>query len=127
MTKQPARLTPAQLTIMNLLWGYGESSVAQVRKLLGERPRLARNTVQTTLARLAEKGWLAVRREGNADYYRAAPPRNAVVRGLVGQLVDTVFDGSTSGLIATLLENRRISSEEAERIRKLIDRAEREK
>ena len=46
---------------------------------------------------------------------------------MVGQLVDTVFEGSTSRLIATLLENRRISSDEAERIRQLIDAAEKEK
>src|SRR5262245_34142284 len=121
MAKQTARLTPAQLRIMNLLWEHGELGVAQVWKLLCERQNVARNTVQTTLTRLADKGWLAVRREGNADVFRAARPRNTVVRGLVGQLIDTVFEGSTSGLIATLLENRRISADEAERIRELID------
>jgi BlaI family penicillinase repressor len=127
MAKPMGRLTPAQLRIMNLLWDHGELGVAQVWKLLGERPRVARNTVQTTLARLSEKGWLSVRREGNADFFRAARPRDVVVRGMVGQLIDTVFAGSTSGLIATLLENRRISVDEAERIRELIDRAERSK
>ena len=127
MAKQSARLTPAQLRVMNLLWEHGELGVAQVWKLLDGEKRVARNTVQTTLARLADHGWLVVRREGNADLFRAARPRNAVVRGIIGQVVDTVFAGSTSGLIATLLENRRISAEEAERIRQLIDRAEGQK
>jgi len=127
MAKQSARLTPAQLRVMNLLWEHGELGVAQVWKLLDGEKRVARNTVQTTLARLADQGWLVVRREGNADLFRAARPRNAVVRGIIGQVVDTVFAGSTSGLIATLLENRRISAEEAERIRQLIDRAEGQK
>jgi BlaI family transcriptional regulator, penicillinase repressor len=127
MSKQTAALSAAQLEIMNQFWDCGEMGVAQVWKLLGKRRRIARNTVQTTLTRLAEKGWLHVRTEGNACYFRAVRPRKAVVRGIVGQLVDTVFEGSTSRLIATMLENRRISTEEAERIRELIDRAEREK
>jgi predicted transcriptional regulator len=127
MAKQSAQLTPAQMRIMQLFWDRGELSVAEAWKLMGDERKLARNTVQTTLTRLAERGWLNVRREGNADWYRAARPRNAVMRGIVGQLVNTVFQGSTSGLIATLLENRRISTEEAERIRELIDRAERQK
>jgi BlaI family transcriptional regulator, penicillinase repressor len=127
MVKQAASLTPAQLEIMNHLWDRGELGVAQVWKLLAARRRIARNTVQTMLTRLAEKGWLHVRTAGNAYYFRAARPRKAAVRSIVGPLVDTVFAGSTGRLIATMLENRRISAEEAERIRQLIDRAEREK
>ena len=127
MAKQTVALSGAQLEIMNHFWDHGELGVAQVWKLLRERRRIARNTVQTTLTRLAEKGWLQVRSEGNAYYFRAARPRKAVVRGIVGQLVDTLFEGSTSRLIATMLENRRISPEEADRIRQLIDLAEREK
>lgn len=127
MAKKSAGLTPGQLEIMNLFWDQGELGVSQVWQSLGGRQRMARNTVQTTLTRLAEKGWLRVRSEGNAHYFRALRPRKSVVRDMMGQLIDTVFEGSTSRLIATLLENQRIDPEEAERIRELIDRAEREK
>jgi len=119
-------LTSPQLQIMSLFWEHGELGVAQVWKLLKlERP-LARNTVQTMLARLADKGWLRARADGNAFYYRAARPRDSVLRGMVGKLLETAFAGSAAGLVMTLLENRRISPEEAGRIRELIDRAQRE-
>jgi predicted transcriptional regulator len=127
MAKTKTSLSAAQLEIMTLFWDEGELGVAQVWKLLRARRPVARNTVQTTLTRMAEKGWLEVRPAGNAHLFRAARPRKAAARGMVGQLVDTVFGGSTSRLIATLLENRRISSDEAERIRKLIDAAEKER
>ena len=71
MAKADTGLTAAQLAIMSLFWEQGELGVAQVWQLLGQRRRLARNTVQTTLTRLAEKGWLHVRRDGNTDYFRA--------------------------------------------------------
>ena len=50
-----------------------------------------------------------------------------MLRGIVNQLLDSAFGGSASGLVMALLENRRLSAEEAERIRKMIDDAQEEK
>jgi BlaI family penicillinase repressor len=124
MNNKPGSLSAAQLEIMNLFWGHGELGVAQVWKLLGGRRPIARNTVQTMLTRLADRGWLNARAEGKAFVFRAARPRKAAMRGIVGQLIETAFAGSASDLIMTLLENHRISASEAARIRELITRAE---
>jgi BlaI family penicillinase repressor len=119
-----SNLTPTQLEIMNLFWENGELGVAQVWGLLSDGRRVARNTVQTMLTRLVDKGWLQARAEGNAFYFRAARARKSTLRGIVGQVVDTAFSGSASRLIMTLLEGRRLSVDEAQRIRRLIDKAQ---
>ena len=124
MNKKAGSLSPAQLEIMNLFWDHGELGVAQVWKLLGGRRPIARNTVQTMLTRLADRGWLNARAEGKAFVFRAARPRKAAMRGILGRLIETAFAGSASDLIMTLLENHRISADEAARIRELIARAE---
>jgi BlaI family penicillinase repressor len=115
------KLTPAQLEIMNLFWEHGELGVAQVWRLLSSRRTVARNTVQTMLTRLAERGWLQSRAQGNAFYFRAARPRNSALRGMLAQLLDGAFGGSASSLVMTLMEARHISPAEARRIRELID------
>src|SRR5262245_11971795 len=107
MRTKPGSLSPAQLEIMNLFWDHGELGVAQVWKLLGGRRPIARNTVQTMLTRLADRGWLQARAEGNAFVFRAARPRKAAMRGILGQLVETAFAGSAGDLIMTLLTSRR--------------------
>lgn len=119
-----SNLTPAQLEIMSIFWEHGELGVAQVWRMLGQKRPVARNTVQTMLTRLVERGWLRSRAEGNAFYFRASHPRKSALRGILGQLVDTAFGGSASGLVMALLENRQIPAEEAERIRKMIDEAQ---
>jgi BlaI family penicillinase repressor len=119
-----AKLTPAQLEIMNLFWEQGELGVAQVWKLLSARRKVARNTVQTMLTRLVERGWLLARPEGKAFCFRASRPRKSTLRRMVSQLLDTAFDGSASGMVMALLEARRLSHEEAQRIRTLIDRSQ---
>jgi len=122
-----AELTSAQLEIMNLFWERGELGVAQVWRLLSERRRIARNTVQTMLTRLVEKGWLQARPQGTAFCFRASRQRKSTLRCMVGQLLDTAFAGSASGLVMALLEARRLSPDEAQRIRELIDGAQKAK
>ena len=53
-------LSEAQLEIMNGVWDHGEVTVAEVGKVLAGRRSVARNTVQTVLTRLEDKGWLRV-------------------------------------------------------------------
>jgi BlaI family transcriptional regulator, penicillinase repressor len=122
---QPPPLSEGQLEIMNVVWDRGEVSVADVWKTLSERRKVARNTVQTMMTRLEEKGWLKHRVEGSAFVYTAAAPRAATLRNLVQRLVDTAFSGSAEGLVLAMLEGRGLSKSEAERIRKLIREAER--
>src|SRR4051812_22907841 len=108
MAKDQSNLTAAQLEIMALFWEQGELGVAQVWKTLAARRPVARNTVQTMLTRLAERGWLRARAQGNAFVYRAARPRKRALMRMTAKLLDTAFAGSTSGLMAALLEIRRI-------------------
>lgn len=122
----PSRLPPlsdAQLEIMNVVWDLGEVSVADVRDLLSKQRSISRNTVQTVMTRLSEKGWLKYRKRGRAFLFKASVPRDSTLRVLVNRLVETAFSGSAEGLVLAMLEGRDLSGEEAERIRKLINDA----
>ncbi len=123
----PPPLSKAQLEIMHVIWSRDEATVADVWKSLSARRKVARNTVQTMLTRLEEKGWLRHRAEGQAFVYAAAYPREATLKRLARELVDRAFSGSTEGLVMTLLEGSSLSKDEASRIRAMIKQAEREK
>ena len=118
-------LAEGQLEIMEIVWERGEVTVAEVWKTLAARRKVARNTVLTVLQRLVEHGWLLCRTDSHAHRYRAAVAREATLRTMAQRLVDVFFAGSTEGLLAALLNQRKVSSAEATRIRALIDRAER--
>ena len=51
-------LSEAQMEIMTLVWEHGELAVSEVWAILARRRALARNTVQTLLVRMEEKGWI---------------------------------------------------------------------
>jgi BlaI family transcriptional regulator, penicillinase repressor len=117
-------LAEGQLEIMEIVWERGEVTVAEVWKALAARRKVARNTVQTMLQRLTEQGWLRIETDSHAHRYRAAAPRAATLKNILKRFVDVVFDGSTEGLLATLLHGRKVLPAEAARIRALIDQAE---
>ncbi|MCA9185367.1 MAG: BlaI/MecI/CopY family transcriptional regulator [Pirellulaceae bacterium] len=119
-------LTAAQREIMEIVWLRGEVTVAEVRdELSGHRP-VARNTVQTMMVRLEERGWLAHREDGRTFVYSAAKPRAASLGARVWQFVDRFFAGSPEQMVNALLEYRGLSDDEADRIRTMISAAEHE-
>ncbi|QDV15434.1 Penicillinase repressor [Gimesia panareensis] len=119
-----APLTDAQREIMEIVWQQGEVTVSEVRDALAERRKLARNTVQTMIVRLEEKGWLKHREAGRTFVYSAKRPKANVLGAKVVQMVDRLFAGSPEELVTALLEYRGLSPEEAERIRIMIEEAE---
>jgi predicted transcriptional regulator len=124
---KPAQLPPlseAQLEIMNVVWDRKEVTVGEVWKVLSDQRGVARNTVQTMMTRLEEKGWLRHRADGQTFYYRAVFPRQVTLGHVVRRLVDTAFAGSAEGLVMALLQHRGLSTEEAARIRAMIEQVE---
>lgn len=120
-------LSDAQWEIMNLIWERGESSVAEVWKVLHDRRGVSRNTVQTLIARLEEKGWLT-HREGEGGFrYVPTVSRDQSQSSSVKRLIETVFDGSAEGLVLALLNDGSLSPSDVSRLRQLIASARKKK
>jgi predicted transcriptional regulator len=122
--KQPSPLTAAQREIMEIVWTRGEATVADVRRALASRRPLSRNTVQTMLARLEDRGWLKHRDIGRKFIYTANLPRKTSLGAKVVQLIDRFFAGAPEDMVSALVEYRGLSRDEAARIRAMIDAAE---
>lgn len=120
--KLPA-LSDAQWEIMNIIWDRSECSVAEVWQVLNARRKVSRNTVHTLIVRLEEKGWLLRCELVGRLSYRPTVSRENSQQATIERFVQTVFKGSSEGLVLALLNGGTLSKEEATRIRKLIDSA----
>jgi BlaI family transcriptional regulator, penicillinase repressor len=117
-------LSEAQLEIINIVWDQGKATVGEIWRVLAQRRSVSRNTVSTMVTRLEEKGWLRHRVIGGTFLYSATHPREKVLPRMVHRLVDAAFQGSAEGLVLTLLEGGRLSADEVERIKAMLDKAE---
>jgi predicted transcriptional regulator len=98
------------------------ATAADVRAALSDP--LSDSAVRTLLSRLESKE--VVRREpGQAGFiYRPAPRPDALAAGALKRMVDTFFAGSAvSAATALLSMGDRLTPDEAEALRRLIDKA----
>jgi predicted transcriptional regulator len=90
------------------------------------RPR-ANTTVMSLLNVMAEKGLLVRELRGRAFIYRPRNDRGRTLRRIVGDLVGRAFGGSTSQLVAHLLDQTRPSPAELSEIRRAIEKYEQQR
>ena len=121
----PQALSEAQQEIMEIIWDRGELSVSEVWDVLRERRDVARNTVQTMIGRIEQKGWIEHRSIGRTFVYNAVQPRTTTLRQRLDDLMSTAGRGSAEALVTALLEDASLTKDAADRIRDMIDQAER--
>jgi BlaI family transcriptional regulator, penicillinase repressor len=121
MTKpRTHRLGDLQLKIMKVLWERREATVADVHAALAPDEDLAYTTVATMLRKMEDRDLVAHRLDGRTFVYRARIEAHAVTRGMSDHLLDRLFNGSLSDMVAHLLTTREISREELVKVERLI-------
>jgi len=113
-------LTPHELDIMKLVWEREEATVRDVYEALRARRRIAYTSVLTMMNVLERKGHLRKRAEGRSFVYQAARPRGHVVRAMVREFVQRVFNGAAEPLLVHLLEDRRLTKAELEALARRV-------
>ena len=108
---------------MDILYRAGRATAADVRAALSDPPSYS--AVRASLRILEAKGH--VRHEYDAARYVFMPivARNTAKRSALRHVIDTFFEGSTSQVMAALVEmsGRGLDEEEFARLRQLIDEA----
>src|SRR3989449_8040461 len=113
-------LTSQELEIMKVVWRSGALTVRDVYEALLKRRKIAYTTVMTMMNILEQKGHLKKTQKDRAYVYQAARPQKQVIRGMVREFVDRVFNGSAEPLLLHLVEDRRVSEQDLEEIRRML-------
>ncbi len=117
-------LSGPQLEIMKVVWRLGEAMVRDVYEDLRLHRPIAYTTVMTMMKNMEARGHLKKRLEGRAFVYAATVPEGRMLRRIVGDFIDRVFNGSTEPLLAHLVEERRLSEKDLEKISRMIRQRE---
>ena len=123
MKRPGATLTAAELEIMHEVWKLGRATVRDVYEALRLRRKLAYTSVMTMMKILEQKGHLKKEQTERAYVYQAAKPRRQVLRKMVQDFVDRVFQGSAKPLVVHLVEDNRLSHEDIQEIQRLLKKS----
>ncbi|MFQ5637948.1 MAG: BlaI/MecI/CopY family transcriptional regulator [bacterium] len=123
--KKTKKLTEAEWDIMECVWQLSRSvTVREVHERLYPQGQKAYTTVQTTMNILADKGFLKKEKIGMVNFYTPTLSRAHFAKRETHTFVSRIFKGSFGALAHYLVQSGRLSPEELEHLRGLIDEKE---
>ena len=114
------RIGEAEYAVMEVLWKDAPLTAAEVAQRVPAERGWSIRTVKTMLARLLAKGVLAHEEEGRRYLYRPAVARADYVAQESGRLIDRMFGGRVTPLVAQLAERDRLSEADIAEIEALL-------
>lgn len=116
----PNQLGRVQLRIMQTLWDKRRATAREITDALNADEPIAHSTVQTLLRGLLEKKAVAHEAEGRTFVFFPLVEEANYQQTAASDLLERVFGGRVSDLVAHLLKHEDVPREELDRIRKLI-------
>ena len=127
--KKPKHLTALEWEIMNVIWQSDRFpiTVRQVLERAYPKGEKAYTTVQTIMNNLTEKGLLKREKIGPVNVYNPAISADTAQRKETFRFVEKVFNGSFFSLANFLLSSGRLSREELEQLKNMLEQSNGEK
>ncbi len=121
--RKRARLSAGEMEMLQVLWDRGPTTLSEAHA--GVDRQIGYTTVQTRLNRLVDKKLVRRSSDRPAQYEAAIEPA-AVSAGHLELLVERTGGGSVVPLVAHLVRDWTLTSEEIAELKKLIAEAERQ-
>src|ERR1700752_5310033 len=114
------QLSRRERQIMDFVYHLGRATVAEIAERLHDPPTAT--AVRTLLRILEQKGYLRHETAGLKHVYLPGVPAKQATRSVLKHVVETLFRGSRTDAMATLLElPPPLSDEELDRLSALIE------
>ena len=120
--KMKEKLVDSELKIMEVLWEEGDVTAKHISDVLKERVGWNINTTYTLIKRCINKG--AILRTEPKFMCHALVSKEAVQEQETDELIDKMFDGDMDQLFASLLGRKRLTKDQIEALRAMVDQIE---
>ncbi len=114
------RISEAEHEVMEVLWREAPLGAAEVAERVDPTRGWSDRTVKTMLSRLLAKGVLAHEEEGRRFLYRPAVTRDDYAARESRRLLDRMFGGRLTPLVAHLAEREVLTPRDIEEIEALL-------
>lgn len=112
------QISESELVLMKIIWKNGGTALYAyiMDELEKDKNEWKKNTVLTLLSRLAEKKYIKIKKIGRRNEYVALVTETEYQTMQTNCFLDKIFGGNVKGLVATLLQQDIISTEELKEI-----------
>jgi BlaI family transcriptional regulator, penicillinase repressor len=114
------RISDAEHAVMEVLWDESPLSAQDVAERVAPERGWSANTVKTLLGRLLAKNVVAHEEQGRRYLYRPLVARDDYVQGESKRLMDRLFGGRLTPLVAHMAERDQLTAEDIAEIEALL-------
>ena len=119
----PTRISDAEWEVMEVLWEESPLTSSKIIKRIQPYKDWNSKTIHTLISRLAHKNIVGVDKTSPNKYlYYPLISKEKCRLQETENFLQKVYDGSLSMLVANFVEENKLSSEEIESLKKLLDR-----
>ena len=121
MSKVNKELTKAELEIMQIIWEQKESFMGDIVDAFPENDRPAYSTIQTVVKVLEKKNFVSHQTFGKVNRYYPLITKEEYRKSILSSTLNNFFNNSPKEMLSCLVENKSLSINEYEQLKKLID------
>ena len=114
------RISDAEHAVMEVLWDESPLTAQDVAERVDPERGWSANTVKTLLGRLLAKNAIGHEEDGRRYLYRPLVKRGDYVTGESRRLIDRLFGGKLTPLVAHLAERDALTAEDVAEIEALL-------
>lgn len=114
------RISDAEHVVMEVLWDQSPLTAQEVAERVPTDREWSANTVKTLLGRLLAKNVVAHEEDGRRYLYRPVVARDEYVSGESRRLMNRLFGGKLTPLVAHMAERDELSAEDIAEIEALL-------
>lgn len=112
------KLFDSELKVMDILWKEGDKPAKYIAKVLSDELGWNVNTTYTLIKRCIKKG--AIERTEPNFMCHALIPKEDVQEAETNELINKIYDGSADKLFAALLNRKKLSVEQIDKLKKIV-------
>jgi BlaI family penicillinase repressor len=114
------RISDAEHAVMEVLWGRSPLTAQDVAERVDPARGWSANTVKTLLGRLLAKAAIVHEEDGRRYLYRPLVARDDYVAGESRRLIDRLFGGKLTPLVAHLAERDELTAQDIAEIEAIL-------
>jgi BlaI family transcriptional regulator, penicillinase repressor len=115
------QISDAESVVMDVLWARNPLAADEVMTAVAQAQDWQEATVKTLLNRLLNKGAIRAERDGRRYLYVPELKREDWVRAQSAGLLERLFDGRLAPLVAHFGEQGKLSREDIDELKRLIE------
>jgi predicted transcriptional regulator len=119
------KLSRRERQILDILYERGRATAAEIQAALPDPPSYS--AIRALIRVLEDKGHARHESDGPRYVFMPKVPRDKARRSALKHLLQTFFDNSATDAVAALLDTRKVSPQELDRIEELIERTRKER